>query len=794
MTAVLFVSNGHGEAAIAERIAVELAALLPALRLDHLALVGDVPSESLRDVGPRAAMPSGGLIAMGNVRNIARDVRAGLLGLTLAQRRFLRNVRGEYAAAVAVGDAFALLMALQARAPSVFVGTAKSVNVAPYGVFEERLLRRAAACFVRDAPTAERLELHGLHVEPHANVIADIFATPDDAHAERAVEGFSPAIALFPGSRAGAYAERRVPPGGGASGCAGPARYRSGPLGRARPRRPRVRSDCESKRLEGRGKSRRSDSIRTLRRRARCRPCVARRDRPAAAARGARARAGRNSERGGCRRRRARRGVRAAWTRFGMVPQTPVGIARRRDDGASGRERKRGHRRIGTTRRSRAPRQHGGGRKSANRRARRGAPRRRTHRRRRCGRAMLKRPLALGFAAVYAALPLYPAFIVLTSVTYPGVSIVPKPLALGVLALVGVLVAYSSALLVGFRVPRSQPLLLPMLAMFGAATLAALVGFDPLRGLLFVGIFGIEHLMALFSAAILPRTRRGTSDLLGIPLDRHAGGGGGDRHGRDAYVPASLYALQHGRATGTFVLPGELAAYLIVMLPVAYAATRAGTTSALRALAWTAIAIGLAALVLTFSRAGWMGAAAAAAFLVAARSRGNRHGRVVALFSIVAGVLAVLLLFNSHHDPSEDYTRIGIWQAALQIIDRFPLTGVGPFDFPLLYALVHVPDADATAFHAHSLYLTFFAEGGILMLAAFAWLAWTFVAELRARLSRAPASPVLALAVAAGLVGIAVQGLIDTMSIAIFGLWLPAMGLALAAAGPKKPSAGDRQR
>ncbi len=206
MTAVLFVSNGHGEAAIAERIAVELAALRPNLRLDHLALVGDVPSESLHDVGPRAAMPSGGLIAMGNLRNIARDVRAGLLALTLAQRRFLRAARGEYAATVAVGDAFALLMALQARAPTIFVGTAKSVNVAPYGPFEERLLRRAAARFVRDAPTAQRLERHGLNVEAPANVIADLFATPDDARAERAVDGFSPAIVLFPGSRSGAYA------------------------------------------------------------------------------------------------------------------------------------------------------------------------------------------------------------------------------------------------------------------------------------------------------------------------------------------------------------------------------------------------------------------------------------------------------------------------------------------------------------------------------------------------------------------------------------------------------------
>lgn len=205
MSRVLFVTNGHGETAIAERIAVELHGIAPDARADHLALVGEASVGEMREVGPRRTMPSGGLIAMGNVRNIARDVRAGLVGLTLAQRRFLRNVRGEYAATVAVGDAFALLMALQARAPAVFVGTAKSVNVAPYGTFEERLLRRAAACFVRDAPTAKRLELHGLHVEAPANVIADLFATPDDARAERAVEGFSPAIALFPGSRSGAY-------------------------------------------------------------------------------------------------------------------------------------------------------------------------------------------------------------------------------------------------------------------------------------------------------------------------------------------------------------------------------------------------------------------------------------------------------------------------------------------------------------------------------------------------------------------------------------------------------------
>jgi len=150
---------------------------------------------------------------------------------------------------------------------------------------------------------------------------------------------------------------------------------------------------------------------------------------------------------------------------------------------------------------------------------------------------------------------------------------------------------------------------------------------------------------------------------------------------------------------------------------------------------------------------------------------------------VVAGMLAVLLLFNAHHNPSEDYTRLSIWQAASQIVDRFPLTGVGPFNFSRLYALVRAPDGDPTAFHAHSLYLTFFVEFGILGVTAVAWTLWRFSAELRRRVSNAPsADAFLALSVAAGLVGVAVQGLIDTVTVVIFGLWMPMMGLALAAA------------
>jgi hypothetical protein len=97
--------------------------------------------------------------------------------------------------------------------------------------------------------------------------------------------------------------------------------------------------------------------------------------------------------------------------------------------------------------------------------------------------------------------------------------------------------------------------------------------------------------------------------------------------------------------------------------------------------------------------------------------------------------------------------------------------------------LVRAPDGDATAFHAHSVYLTFFAELGLVGISAVGWTIWRFVCELKRRLATAsPADAFLACSVAAGLVGVAVQGLIDTVTVVIFGLWMPIMAVALAVA------------
>ena len=200
--AVLFVTNGHGEAAIAARIASDVRALAP-LATDHLALVGErFGDAAFPDVGPQRAMPSGGLIAMGNVRAFARDLGAGWLALFGAQWRFLGALRTRYAAIVAVGDTYAAALARRSGLPFIYVGTAKSVYVAPYGAVERRIIGGAARIFVRDAATADALRRAGVRAEAPGNVIADLLAG-----GERYAWPAPIRIALLPGSRERAYAD-----------------------------------------------------------------------------------------------------------------------------------------------------------------------------------------------------------------------------------------------------------------------------------------------------------------------------------------------------------------------------------------------------------------------------------------------------------------------------------------------------------------------------------------------------------------------------------------------------------
>jgi uncharacterized protein (TIGR03492 family) len=198
---ILLVSNGYGEMAIAGYIARALAASRPDAVIEHLPLVGEPAQDAWPPaVGPRAAMPSGGLVAFWNLKNIARDLRAGLGSLSLRQFAFLRRRRDD--AVVAVGDIYCVAACLLfARRPTVFVATAKSEYVAPHSALECAIAKRARVVFARDAATAHALERRGVNAMFAGNVMMDGVASESVTlpAPENAIR-----IAVLPGSRSDA--------------------------------------------------------------------------------------------------------------------------------------------------------------------------------------------------------------------------------------------------------------------------------------------------------------------------------------------------------------------------------------------------------------------------------------------------------------------------------------------------------------------------------------------------------------------------------------------------------------
>lgn len=238
---ILCLSNGHGEDAIALRILRELQQQSHPPELAVFPLVGEGQAfaqlENTRIIGPVQRMPSGGFIYMDG-REFLRDVKGGLLQLTLAQFKAIRAwVRSHQesgnrdCAILAVGDIVPLLFAWLSGLPYAFVGTAKSEYYlrdengplprksrgiswqnwsGVYLPWERWLMtrRRCRAVFPRDALTAETLEKLGIRAYNLGNPMMDGLEPENPApgfyggDAEFREMQRSIVITLLPGSRA----------------------------------------------------------------------------------------------------------------------------------------------------------------------------------------------------------------------------------------------------------------------------------------------------------------------------------------------------------------------------------------------------------------------------------------------------------------------------------------------------------------------------------------------------------------------------------------------------------------
>jgi O-antigen ligase len=201
-----------------------------------------------------------------------------------------------------------------------------------------------------------------------------------------------------------------------------------------------------------------------------------------------------------------------------------------------------------------------------------------------------------------------------------------------------------------------------------------------------------------------------------------------------------------GRASGTFISPNNLACLLAMLLPLALAYLLVGkvgiVTRLLLAYATLAMAAGLA---VTFSRGGYVAAAAGVAtLLLVLLGHGNHRWKAVILLLVLlmGGGYAVnhslsktvgyMRRVEGESGKAEVMTSAGsrlmLWRAAMQMWADAPLAGVGPGLFDYRFREYRPENLQGRPDRAHNDWLNLLADwgiiGGVIVLAGLGCFIW----------------------------------------------------------------------
>ncbi|MBU0686818.1 MAG: hypothetical protein KKB81_03080 [Candidatus Margulisbacteria bacterium] len=196
---ILFITNGHGE----DAVAAEIIKNLPAVNISVMPLVGAGKAfENLyvNILGNPRALPSGGF-SFRNLSFLVRDLAAGLLPDIFGKRSALKKLKNEFALVVGIGDIISLVFSKLTKAPLIYVGVNKSSYYQSYGFDytnpEKKLIKnRAKIAFVRDALTQETLKMDGIDAQFIGNPLMDCINFSQKIEIDR----HKTYITLLPGS------------------------------------------------------------------------------------------------------------------------------------------------------------------------------------------------------------------------------------------------------------------------------------------------------------------------------------------------------------------------------------------------------------------------------------------------------------------------------------------------------------------------------------------------------------------------------------------------------------------
>ncbi|MDQ6824936.1 MAG: O-antigen ligase family protein, partial [Candidatus Eremiobacteraeota bacterium] len=392
-------------------------------------------------------------------------------------------------------------------------------------------------------------------------------------------------------------------------------------------------------------------------------------------------------------------------------------------------------------------------------------------------------------------IPMLPLVVQLADIFPAGVAILGRGVAVALVVVLGVagLASMASILIKhGWHKVRRAPLAKPLLVLIATQAIAAIIGVS-FRAGEFEILSQIGDVIA-FLTFWFTMAKRGARRaflacffLSGIAACVYAIALTLSRH------PPAAFAYEHGRAAGTFLQPNELAGYLLFLIPLGLAQIAAPLW--LRRLGFAAAVVGGAALVLSVSRAAWLGLLLALPIFTARLGRRALAGYAVA--ALILLTLGATVLRNVAHDPSENTSRITVWRSAIRMAERFGLTGLGPVAFGRVYPMLKEPDAINDVLHAHNLLLNVFIENGIIGFAAFIWVIVASVRAARHAGKQIPSADrervLLFSSLSTAFAASAVQNSIDLITTFVLLLWWPMLGLMLALARDERTGANSSE-
>ena len=161
-------------------------------------------------VSAPSVTPSGGVIKY-RLRDLWRDIRAGLLGHIRDQQSDWRDIAGMVRTPVCVGDVYLLLHTLWGqRIATLLVATAKTVYLSGHWRLERFIIRRCCRkIWARDSDSADQLTASGADAIYAGNPVMDLLG--DQILTEQAyAECSRPLVMLLPGSRLRAYEDVKM--------------------------------------------------------------------------------------------------------------------------------------------------------------------------------------------------------------------------------------------------------------------------------------------------------------------------------------------------------------------------------------------------------------------------------------------------------------------------------------------------------------------------------------------------------------------------------------------------------